>query len=108
MPPQLATILAVHLLAVSTPGPDFAVVTHRSLSHGRRAGLLTAAGITTGLVAHLTLVMCGLGAVLAASPMLAKCLSVAGALYLLWIAWGCLRSTGVAPKTDADTPRRGD
>ena len=41
---EFALVALVHLLAVVSPGPDFAVVIRNSVSAGHRAGLYTAIG----------------------------------------------------------------
>lgn len=106
---SIPAILCVHLLAAATPGPDFAVVTHRSMAHGRRAGIAVAGGIATGMIAHVVFALLGLGALLHAMPALSRFVSLAGAGYLAWIAWCCLRPPrSVAPGAPADTPRHGD
>ena len=41
---EFLTIASVHLLAVASPGPDFAVVLKHSISYGRRAAMYTSVG----------------------------------------------------------------
>lgn len=40
------------LLAAMSPGPDYVLVTRSALFHSRRAGYLTALGVTAGLAVH--------------------------------------------------------
>jgi threonine/homoserine/homoserine lactone efflux protein len=42
---EFLTVALIHLLAVASPGPDFAVVVRESVTHGRRAGTWTALGV---------------------------------------------------------------
>lgn len=86
------TIALAHLLAVMSPGPDFAMVTRQTLAHGRSAGLWTAWGIATGIIFHVGYGMFGLGWLLERLPLLLDGLRYAGALFLLYMGWGALRA----------------
>ena len=46
---EFLTVALIHLLAVASPGPDFAIVVRESVAHGRRAGTWTALGVGTGM-----------------------------------------------------------
>lgn len=41
----ILSVLAIHLLAVMSPGPDFIITVKHALSYGRKAGIWTAIGI---------------------------------------------------------------
>lgn len=86
-----------HLMAVSSPGPDFAVVTRQTLAHGRRAGLTTAWGIAAGIVFHVAYALFGLGWLLQQLPVLLDVLRYAGAGFLLWMGFRALRSVAQGP-----------
>lgn len=103
------TIAAAHLLAVMSPGPDFAMVTRQTLAHGRAAGLWTAWGIATGIIFHVGYGMFGLGWLLERLPLLLDGLRYAGALFLLYMGWGALRAQPLAVNAvaAADVGRRG-
>ena len=58
---ELAGIMAVFSFAIVAPGADTAMVMRQSLMHGRRAGILTAFGVGTSLLFHLTYTILGLG-----------------------------------------------
>ncbi|MYI01292.1 MAG: LysE family translocator, partial [Gammaproteobacteria bacterium] len=49
---EFITIAIAHLLAVASPGPDFAVVLKQSVNGGVRAGMWTSAGVGTGFFLH--------------------------------------------------------
>ncbi len=76
----------------ATPGVDMMLTASRTLQHGVRAGLATAAGISAGCVVHTLATAFGLAALLAASAAAFTALKVIGAAYLIWIAFGMLRS----------------
>jgi RhtB (resistance to homoserine/threonine) family protein len=96
---EFLTLAGIHLLAVVSPGPDFAVVSKNSLAHSRRIGVWSALGVALGILVHVTYCVVGLGFVLSRTPGLFALIRVAGALYLLYTGWKCLRATpaGAAP-----------
>ncbi len=87
-----AEVFLVGLLAAISPGPDFVVVTRNSLAFGRRAGMATALGIGTALVAHVSYTILGFALVIQQSPQLFRLIQVMGAAYLAWLGWGAIRS----------------
>ena len=44
---SLFLVLAIHAVALVSPGPDFAVVTRLSIASGRKTGLWAAGGVAT-------------------------------------------------------------
>ena len=90
----LFTIASVVLIA--TPGQDMILVMSRSIAQGPRAGVVTAAGISVGLLGHTLLATLGLGAILAASETLFTVLKLVGAAYLIYLAIGLLRTRDAA------------
>lgn len=93
----LTLVLAIHAVALISPGPDFAVVTRLSIVSGRQTGLWAAAGVAAAIGGYVLICALGLSLVLAALPGLSRMLSVAGALYLAWLGVQCLRSKGQLP-----------
>lgn len=77
--------VATSLLLILTPGQDMILVMSRSISQGCKAGVCTAAGVSTGLLGHTVLATLGLGAVLKTSEMLFFALKLVGAGYLAYI-----------------------
>lgn len=90
-------VLAIHAVALVSPGPDFAVVTRLSIVSGRKTGLWVASGVATAIGVYVLVCAFGLSLVLAALPWLSEGLAVAGALYLAWLGIQCLRSKGELP-----------
>src|SRR3954469_21087525 len=84
-PGTLALFMAAALALNLTPGPDMLYVTARSVSDGRRAGVIAAFGIGAGTLVHITALALGLAALLAAVPLAYDVLRIAGAIYLLAI-----------------------
>jgi len=75
------------------PGPDNIFVLTQSSIYGRKAGLFVVFGLCTGLIVHTTAVALGIAAVLQTSAYAFTVLKLAGALYLLWLAWQAFRAT---------------
>jgi threonine/homoserine/homoserine lactone efflux protein len=68
-----------------TPGPDMLYVATRSSGEGRAAGLVSALGIATGCLFHISALALGLSAVLATVPALYDGLRYLGAAYLCYL-----------------------
>lgn len=90
-PAILAAFTLACVILTVTPGPDMTLFLGKTLSNGRRAGLAAMFGAFTGTVAHTLLAAFGLSALLAGSATAFGILKVAGALYLLWLAFDALR-----------------
>ena len=101
---SLSLVLAIHAVALISPGPDFAVVTRLSLISGRRAGLWAAAGVTASIGIYILVCAFGLSLVIAALPSLSQVLTVVGAVYLAWLGIQCLRSKGELPEAAQTSP----
>jgi len=87
---ELFAIALITILAVISPGADFAMVTRNSLLHGRRAGVLCALGIALGVQVHVFYTMFGVGLLIAHAPALLQGIKLIGAAYLVWIGWKTL------------------
>lgn len=94
---QWGLFLAAALALACTPGPDMVYVVSRALAQGRRAGLVSAAGLSLGLLAHTLFAAFGVSVLLKTSELAFMALKVAGALYLLWIGVQMWRA---APRLD--------
>ena len=107
--PEFFTVALVHLLAVASPGPDFAVMLRQALCQSRRNALLTAVGIGSGILLHVCYSLLGIGLIIQQSTLLFSILKVLGALYLTWIAVQCLRARagGVHVSTGPKTAQSG-
>ncbi|MEX8494443.1 LysE family translocator [Sphaerotilus sp.] len=85
------------LVLNATPGVDLVFTVSRTLQHGLRTGLAGAAGISAGCVVHALAAAFGLAALLAVSATAFSVLKGIGAAYLVWLAFGMLRSALAAP-----------
>jgi RhtB (resistance to homoserine/threonine) family protein len=87
----LLSIGFVQLLAVISPGPSFLITARTAVARSRVDGVKVALGLTAGTVIWSSAALLGLNAVFHAMPMLFMAMKVAGALFLLWIAWQIFR-----------------
>lgn len=77
---------------VITPGPNMIYLISRSITQGRRAGIISLAGIVCGFLFHIIMVAFGLTAILFAVPFVFSILKISGALYLLYLAYQAVKS----------------
>jgi threonine/homoserine/homoserine lactone efflux protein len=94
---ELAWFSLAALVLVLTPGPNMIYCVSRTLCQGRAAGMISLAGVLLGFVVHLMAAALGLTAVLAAVPFAFDAIRLAGAAYLLWLAWQAVKPHGTAP-----------
>ena len=82
---HLALFIVSGLLLNITPGQDTLYIVGRSVSQGRRAGLLSVMGISSGSVVHTLAAAFGLSAILATSATAFFAVKMAGAGYLIYL-----------------------
>ena len=82
---QFITIAVAHLLAVASPGPDFAIVLKQSVNGGVRAGLWTSAGVGTGIFLHVAYCVLGVALLLSRVDWLFVLVKLVAAAYLAWL-----------------------
>ncbi|WP_404423675.1 LysE family translocator [Thalassospira australica] len=87
---EVIAVAIITILAVISPGPDFAMVTRIALTRGRRAGVLCAIGIGSGVSIHLVYTLIGLGVVFASNVWVLTSLRYLGAAYLIWLGISAL------------------
>ena len=93
-------VISITVLAVISPGPDFAMVTRCSLLYGRSAGVWVAWGIALGVQVHVCYSVLGVAWLLQHSPGWFTAFKLAGAAYLVWIGWQTLRSPALPNTSD--------
>ena len=89
---EFITMAIVHLIAVASPGPDFAIVVRNSIAYGRRIAIITSIGVGIGILLHVAYSLLGLSVLIKTTPWLFKAFSYLAAGYLLYLAYGALRS----------------
>lgn len=90
--PEIWLFLIAAMTLTLAPGPDNIYVLTRGIAQGRKAGLVSALGFSSGLIFHTMLAVLGFAALIKASPMAYSLLRYAGAGYLIYIGMRTLRS----------------
>src|SRR5258708_24488550 len=111
--PHIATLLGFALVSlgmVLTPGPNMIYLISRSITQGPSAGIVSLGGVALGFVFYMLCAAFGITALLFAVPYAYDALRLAGAAYLLWLAWQAVRPNGRSPfqvkKLAVDGPRK--
>ena len=111
--PSITTLIAFGLVAfglAATPGPNMIYLISRSLSQGPRAGLVSLIGVGIGFIIYMLLAAFGITAIVVAVPYAYDALRLAGAGYLLYLAWQTLKPGGRSPfqvrELPQDSPRK--
>jgi threonine/homoserine/homoserine lactone efflux protein len=100
----LASGIMLNLL----PGPDTLYIVGRSLAQGRRAGVVSALGISTGCLVHTTAAAFGLSAILAASALAFGLVKWLGVAYLTYLGVQLLLPQAAAATDGEAKPERID
>jgi threonine/homoserine/homoserine lactone efflux protein len=104
-PNYLAFMLASALLIV-IPGPSVLFVLGRSISLGRRGGLLSVLGNALGMLPAIAAVALGIGALVAQSVVVFTIVKVIGAAYLIFLGIQAIRHRRVRAMPDASAAPR--
>lgn len=89
------------LVVAIAPGPDNLFVLAQSATHGAKAGFSVICGLCTGICVQVCLLIVGVSALIAASPMAFFVLQCCGAAYLLYLAYKSFRVRAGVVKLDA-------
>ena len=102
----LEQILAFNLAlaaAFASPGPALLMAAQTALASGRRAGMAAGAGLGAMAAAWTGMALLGLGAVFQLFPTIYWMARIAGAAYLLYLAWQMWRDSS-APAAGKAAP----
>jgi threonine/homoserine/homoserine lactone efflux protein len=84
---ELLPLMSYCLVMSATPGPNNVMLATTGASFGYRGALPVVLGIQAGIFVQTMLMCVGLGSVFVAYPMAQQVLRIAGALYLMFLAW---------------------
>jgi len=111
--PHLTSLLGFALVSfglVLTPGPNMIYLISRSTAQGAAAGMVSLGGVALGFVFYMLCAAFGITALLFAVPYAYDALRLAGAAYLLWLAWQVIKPNGRLPfelrELPVDGPRK--
>jgi threonine/homoserine/homoserine lactone efflux protein len=106
---QTLVVFALASLAlIAFPGPSVIYIVSRSVSQGRRAGLVSVLGIETGALLHVIAAAVGVSALVASSATAFTVLKYAGAAYLVYLGIRKLRERPSEPSSGGDARGRTD
>ena len=94
IPPEtLLTFFMAAVLLALAPGPDNIFVLTQASLYGKRSGLVVMLGLCTGLVVNSFAVALGVAVIFEQSALAFSALKLAGAGYLLYLAWQAFRAS---------------
>src|SRR3989338_2489374 len=105
--PEFLTVAVIHLLAVMSPGPDFVLISRNSLIYSRKVGVYSAVGLGLGILVHVTYSLIGIGLIISKSIVLFSILKYAGAAYLIYIGYKCVRAKPLE-QAETELPKQAD
>jgi threonine/homoserine/homoserine lactone efflux protein len=89
-PTKFALFITISWALIIAPGPDMLYVITRGMTHGRRAGILSAIGVICGILVHTTAAALGLTLIFQTSAFAFLAVKYLGAIYLIYLglkAW---------------------
>jgi threonine/homoserine/homoserine lactone efflux protein len=94
--------IVTSMIIIIAPGPDFIYVTTRGISEGNKAGVISAFGISAGLLIHTLFAAFGLSAIIQASRTAYTIIKYLGAGYLIFIGIKAIisKNKNIELKTD--------
>ena len=98
------TFVVASVVLLTIPGPTIILVLTYALTQGRKVALASAAGVALGDLITMSASLAGLGALVLASATLFTIIKWIGAIYLVWMGIGMIRSAGQATVGAADAP----
>ncbi|RWX75056.1 LysE family translocator [Neorhizobium lilium] len=90
--PYMWPAYVIYLINVASPGPANFAIIGAAISQGRRAGLITALGISSGSLTWACAAALGLAALLQTYAIALEVMKVLGGLYLIYMAWKAYKS----------------
>ena len=81
----MIAFLVIAVVVIVSPGPDFALTVRNTVARGRRAGLLTSAGVVSGQLVWACAAAAGVAALIVASRPAFLALRLVGAAYLVYL-----------------------
>ena len=99
---EFFTVAILHLFAVASPGPDFALVTRQSLRYNRKVAIWTSLGIGVGILFHSLLAITGLVLLITSNELFSTILKFIGSLYLLYLGINSILGSKEEDNIDED------
>ncbi len=101
----LGLIFMLHIMAVSSPGPDFLLVLKNSMQYGKKAGIYLSLGIALGVSIHIIYSLTGVALLLKKYPALFQFIKSLGALYIIYLGIKSLKQKYIPVEIDKNQTR---
>lgn len=108
-PAKFTLFITVSWALILAPGPDMLYVITRGMTHGRKAGMLSATGVICGILVHTTAAALGLTVIFQTSAFAFQIVKYIGAFYLMYLglkAWKDKTSLSLQPSPSTVSSRR--
>ena len=92
---EFYAVIAITILAVISPGADFAIVTKNSYLYGRSIGVLTSIGIALGVLVHVAYTLIAINLIMTIAPNFLDIIKYIGAFYLIYLGYKTFIQTPV-------------
>lgn len=106
--PTIPLFLLASIALTLAPGPDNVFVVTQGLARGRRAAIVTALGMCSGISVHTLAASAGISALFYSSAVAFQAVKYAGAAYLLYLAYRAVRERGSLAAAVANDAGPGD
>ena len=98
-------LVLITLVTIVTPGPDFVIVVKNTVGVSRRAGLLTAFGVSTAIWVHIFYSIAAVSFIATQSDFIFEVIQILGAIYLFWLGWKSLSSFDMEARLEAPSSK---
>jgi threonine efflux protein len=88
----LAGLAVIHLVALMSPGPDFAIIVKMATQQTRLTALYCALGIAVAILVHTFLSLMGISVMIQQSHVAFMAVQLIGSSYLAWMGYSALKS----------------
>lgn len=105
---EFLSLALLGVLIVISPGADFVLVFKKSVSKGRKAGILTSLGIATGVCIHVGYSIVGIGHLISQNELLFSIVKYAGAGYLIYLGLMGIFKSNIELNLDENVDRNLD
>lgn len=106
MSDQLIAFLTAAVLLTLSPGPDIIYVLVQSIANDKKAGVITALGLVSGIIVHTTLVAFGMALLIKQTPTIFYGIKILGACYLFYLAFQVFKSNSSLKFSSENVPKK--
>ncbi len=97
---EFLIVVTTMVLALLSPGPDFAMILKQSITYGKRTSIYTSIGLGFGVMFHVAYSILGIGLIIAKSSTIFMIVKFLGAFYLIYLGYKSLLSKGFKIKSE--------